>query len=113
MRAPAEWGSIGAAWGIAPSTATVQGYRASAVLGGAIRFGMNLIVIAGDGETLRVGPLALTAIFTPGHTKGHMALHAQNIAMMAGAHGPEVEAVPKDLQIYSTPEPPEGTEAAP
>lgn len=41
-------------------TDTLQGYRANALLGGAISFGMNAIMLAGDGETLRVGQ-AVTA----------------------------------------------------
>ena len=40
---------------------------------------------------------ALKALATVGVQKGHMALHAQNIAMMAGAHGDEVEAVARAL----------------
>ena len=36
---------------------------------------------------------ALKALATTGIQKGHMALHAQNIAMMAGAVGQEIEAV--------------------
>ena len=36
---------------------------------------------------------ALKALATTGIQKGHMALHAQNIAMMAGALGDEIEAV--------------------
>ncbi len=33
----------------------LQGYRRNELLGGAIAFGMNLIVLQGDGEVLRVG----------------------------------------------------------
>ena len=40
---------------------------------------------------------ALRVLATTGVQKGHMALHAQNIAMMAGALGPEVDAVAKAL----------------
>jgi hydroxymethylglutaryl-CoA reductase len=40
---------------------------------------------------------ALKALSTVGIQKGHMSLHAQNIAMMAGAIGPEVDAVAKAL----------------
>jgi hydroxymethylglutaryl-CoA reductase len=40
---------------------------------------------------------ALKALATVGVQKGHMALHAQNIAMMAGAHGAEIEAVARAL----------------
>ncbi len=40
---------------------------------------------------------ALKALATTGIQKGHMALHAQNIAMMAGAVGPEIEAVARRL----------------
>ncbi len=36
-------------------TDTLQGYRSNAQLGGAISFGMNLIVLAGIDQTLRVG----------------------------------------------------------
>ena len=36
-------------------TDTLQGYRGNAQLGGAISFGMNLIVVAGIDRTLRVG----------------------------------------------------------
>ncbi|HEA53642.1 MAG TPA: 3-hydroxy-3-methylglutaryl-CoA reductase, partial [Marinobacter antarcticus] len=34
---------------------------------------------------------------TTGIQKGHMALHAKNIAVMAGALGAEIDAVAKDL----------------
>lgn len=40
---------------------------------------------------------ALKALATTGIQKGHMALHAQNIAMMAGALGEEIEAVARRL----------------
>jgi hydroxymethylglutaryl-CoA reductase len=40
---------------------------------------------------------ALKALATTGIQKGHMALHAHNIAMMAGALGDEVDAVAKRL----------------
>ena len=40
---------------------------------------------------------ALKALATVGIQSGHMALHAQNIAIMAGAVGDEVEAVAKEL----------------
>ena len=40
---------------------------------------------------------ALKALATTGIQKGHMALHAQNIAMMAGAVGTEIEAVARRL----------------
>ncbi len=40
---------------------------------------------------------ALKALATTGIQKGHMALHAQNIAMMAGAVGEEIEAVARIL----------------
>jgi len=40
---------------------------------------------------------ALKALATTGIQKGHMALHAQNIALMAGAEGDEVDAVAKAL----------------
>ena len=40
---------------------------------------------------------ALKALATTGIQKGHMALHAQNIAMMAGAVGEEIEAVARVL----------------
>jgi len=40
---------------------------------------------------------ALKALATTGIQKGHMALHAKNIALMAGALGAEIEAVAKDL----------------
>lgn len=36
-------------------TDTLQGYRRNEVVGGAITFGMNLIVVQGEGEMLRVG----------------------------------------------------------
>lgn len=36
---------------------------------------------------------ALKALATTGIQKGHMALHAQNIAMLAGAHGEEIDQV--------------------
>lgn len=40
---------------------------------------------------------ALKALATTGIQKGHMALHAQNIAMMAGAVGEEIEVVARRL----------------
>ena len=40
---------------------------------------------------------ALKALATTGIQKGHMALHAKNIAVMAGAIGTEIEAVARDL----------------
>lgn len=40
---------------------------------------------------------ALKALATTGIQKGHMALHAQNIAMMAGAHGQEIDQVARAL----------------
>ena len=40
---------------------------------------------------------ALKALATTGIQKGHMALHAQNIAMMAGAQGDEIETVAQRL----------------
>lgn len=40
---------------------------------------------------------ALKALATTGIQKGHMALHAKNIAVMAGATGDEVEAVSAEL----------------
>ena len=38
---------------------------------------------------------ALRALATEGIQKGHMALHARNIAILAGATGPQIEAVAK------------------
>lgn len=40
---------------------------------------------------------ALRALATEGIQKGHMALHARNIAILAGAQGQEIEAVAKAL----------------
>jgi len=40
---------------------------------------------------------ALKALATTGIQKGHMALHAKNIAVMAGAKGTEIDAVAKEL----------------
>ena len=40
---------------------------------------------------------ALKALATTGIQKGHMALHAHNIAMMAGAVGDEIDSVAKVL----------------
>jgi hydroxymethylglutaryl-CoA reductase len=40
---------------------------------------------------------ALRALATEGAQRGHMALHAQNIAMMAGSCGDEIDAVAKRL----------------
>jgi hydroxymethylglutaryl-CoA reductase len=40
---------------------------------------------------------ALRALATEGIQRGHMALHARNIAILAGASGPEVEAVAREL----------------
>jgi hydroxymethylglutaryl-CoA reductase len=40
---------------------------------------------------------ALRALATEGIQKGHMALHARNIAIVAGASGPEIEEVAAEL----------------
>ncbi|MDO5640976.1 MAG: hydroxymethylglutaryl-CoA reductase, degradative [Paracoccus sp. (in: a-proteobacteria)] len=40
---------------------------------------------------------ALRALATEGIQRGHMALHARNIAILAGAEGPEVDAVAREL----------------
>lgn len=40
---------------------------------------------------------ALKALATTGIQKGHMALHAKNIAVMAGAEGPEIDAVASEM----------------
>lgn len=40
---------------------------------------------------------ALKALATTGIQKGHMSLHAQNVAMMAGAEGDEIDAVARML----------------
>lgn len=40
---------------------------------------------------------ALKALATTGIQKGHMALHAKNIAVMAGASGPEIDTVARAL----------------
>ncbi|MDX1552187.1 MAG: 3-hydroxy-3-methylglutaryl-CoA reductase, partial [Marinobacter sp.] len=40
---------------------------------------------------------ALKALATTGIQKGHMALHAKNIAVMAGAEGPEIDAVAREM----------------
>jgi hydroxymethylglutaryl-CoA reductase len=40
---------------------------------------------------------ALKALATTGIQKGHMALHAQNIAMMAGAVGEEIDRLAQVL----------------
>ena len=40
---------------------------------------------------------ALKALATTGIQKGHMALHSQNIAMMAGAVGDEIDRVARVL----------------
>ena len=40
---------------------------------------------------------AIRALATEGIQRGHMALHARNIAIMAGAVGPEVETVAASL----------------
>jgi hydroxymethylglutaryl-CoA reductase len=45
---------------------------------------------------------AMKALATTGIQKGHMALHAQNIAMMAGAVGDEVAAVARALVAKGT-----------
>ena len=43
---------------------------------------------------------ALRALATEGIQKGHMALHARNIAIMAGATGEQVETVARMLTEY-------------
>ena len=45
---------------------------------------------------------ALKALATTGIQKGHMALHAQNIAMMAGAVGDEIDRVAKAMVAAGT-----------
>lgn len=40
---------------------------------------------------------AIRALATEGIQRGHMALHARNIAIVAGATGPEIETVAKEL----------------
>jgi hydroxymethylglutaryl-CoA reductase len=40
---------------------------------------------------------AIRALATEGIQRGHMALHARNIAIVAGAVGPEIEAVAREL----------------
>ncbi|WP_300496323.1 hydroxymethylglutaryl-CoA reductase, degradative [Marinobacter sp.] len=40
---------------------------------------------------------ALKALATTGIQKGHMALHAKNIAVMAGAAGPDIDTVAREL----------------
>jgi hydroxymethylglutaryl-CoA reductase len=45
---------------------------------------------------------ALRALATTGIQKGHMALHAQNVAIMAGALGAEVDAVARALVAAGT-----------
>lgn len=45
---------------------------------------------------------ALRALATTGIQKGHMALHAQNVAIMAGAVGPEIDAVASALVAAGT-----------
>jgi hydroxymethylglutaryl-CoA reductase len=45
---------------------------------------------------------ALKALATTGVQKGHMSLHAKNIAMMAGAVGEEVDQVAKVLVELGT-----------
>ena len=45
---------------------------------------------------------AMKALATTGIQKGHMALHAQNIAMMAGAAGDEIDRVAQVLVAQGT-----------
>ena len=40
---------------------------------------------------------ALRALASEGIQRGHMALHARNIAIVAGATGPEVDQVAREL----------------
>jgi hydroxymethylglutaryl-CoA reductase len=40
---------------------------------------------------------ALRALATEGIQRGHMALHARNIAIVAGAEGAEIEAIAAEL----------------
>ncbi|WP_238369601.1 hydroxymethylglutaryl-CoA reductase, degradative [Heliomarina baculiformis] len=42
---------------------------------------------------------ALRALATEGIQKGHMALHARNIAILAGATGPQIEIVAKQIAL--------------
>ena len=41
---------------------------------------------------------AMRALATTGIQKGHMALHAQNVALMVGATGPEIDQVANELK---------------
>jgi hydroxymethylglutaryl-CoA reductase len=45
---------------------------------------------------------ALRALATEGIQKGHMALHAQNVAVAAGATGEEVDKVAQTLRVSGT-----------
>jgi hydroxymethylglutaryl-CoA reductase len=45
---------------------------------------------------------AMKALATTGIQKGHMALHAQNIAMLAGAVGDEIDALARTLVSQGT-----------
>ena len=45
---------------------------------------------------------AMKALATTGIQKGHMALHAQNVALMAGALGDEVDRVAQALVASGT-----------
>jgi hydroxymethylglutaryl-CoA reductase len=45
---------------------------------------------------------AIKALATTGIQKGHMSLHSQNIAMMAGATGDEIDTVPRALVARGT-----------
>lgn len=40
---------------------------------------------------------ALRALATEGIQRGHMALHARNIAIVAGATGPEIDAIARQM----------------
>jgi len=57
-------------------------------------------IIAAVGLAQNFG--ALKALATTGIQKGHMALHAQNIAMMAGAVGAEIEQIARILVAQGT-----------
>jgi len=45
---------------------------------------------------------ALRALATEGIQKGHMSLHARQVAMSAGAQGPEIERLAEELIAMKT-----------
>ena len=90
---------------------TIEMPMAVGIVGGATRthplaqLALRILKISSAGELAQLcvalglaqNMAALRALATEGIQRGHMALHARNIAIVAGAQGGEIEAVAKKL----------------